>query len=514
MELPVVTPQEGETPLANAPATVPILQGAGAYFGDQNGQDNQSPLMPKSKRSLRWLWITLGVIGGVILAVYIGMAIFFMSHFTFNATVNGVNVAFQSADEVEAHIASELSNYTLSVEAREDERATITASQIDLKYVSDGQIDDLLNNQQPWAWPLSLMPDTAENFQHVSIVFDKQKLTTVLSNLPLMNKDVMRAPVDAHLTFEGNAYVIAPGDIGTTLDVGRATQVIQQALDAGETTVNLEKAGVYANPAVPADDPALVADRDRFNTYVPFQITYTFGERREVLDGNTTLGWVNTNGEAPYTLNEDAVRAWVANLASHYDTLGSTRTIINGFGEQKTVSGGTYGWQIDQEAEFWAIINAAEQHLGEQREPYLSGWADSLEAQDWGTTYLEVDLTRQHMWYYVNGEIVIDTDVVTGNPNTGYATPEGVYAIFLKASPTVARGDRLPDGTYEWEVPVTYWMQFTYNGCGFHDADWQPSFGGDAYTWRGSHGCINMPPYLAAQMYPLVEYNTPVVVHY
>ncbi len=36
------------------------------------------------------------------------------------------------------------------------------------------------------------------------------------------------------------------------------------------------------------------------------------------------------------------------------------------------------------------------------------------------------------------------------------------------------------DGTYSYEQPVTYWMPFN-GGIGFHDADWQPYFGGDRY---------------------------------
>jgi hypothetical protein len=526
MKLPDVAPRQGDT----GEALASFAQGEGASFDTavmpaQNmftpvgGVASQVALpktavMPKQKRSLRWLWILLGIIGGLILAAYIGFSVFFMSHFMFNTTVNGVDVTFQSPDGVDAYLASEIEGYTLRIAAREDQNATITSSDIGLRYVADGQMDSRVASQQVWAWPLALLPENSSAIQHVSMQFDTQKLNTTLTALSFMNAEQMRAPVDASLAFEGNAYVISPGDEGTTLDLAKTETVVAEAIDEGLTTLNLDEEGLYARPAVPADDPLLVGDRDTFNQYVPFQIIYTLGDRREVLDGNTTINWVDTAAGAGAPLNDDAVRAWVADFASRYDTLGSTRTIVNGFGEEKQVTGGTYGWQVDQEAEFWAIKAAFEQHLGEEREPLLSGWAASLDAQDWGTTYLEVDLSRQYMWYYVDGTCVLETDVITGNPNTGYATPEGVYFIFSKAMNIVTRGDPLPGGGYEWEVPVTYWMPFTYSGCGFHDAYWQPSFGGDYYLYRGSHGCINMPPSLAQELYSIVEVDTPVITHY
>lgn len=35
---------------------------------------------------------------------------------------------------------------------------------------------------------------------------------------------------------------------------------------------------------------------------------------------------------------------------------------------------------------------------------------------DIGSTYIELDLSRQNMWYYKDGELVVETPVVTGDP--------------------------------------------------------------------------------------------------
>ena len=51
-------------------------------------------------------------------------------------------------------------------------------------------------------------------------------------------------------------------------------------------------------------------------------------------------------------------------------------------------------------------------------------------------------------------------------------------------------------------------------GIGFHDADWQPYFGGDRYLTGGSHGCINMPPENAEELYNIIQYDVPIICFY
>ena len=123
----------------------------------------------------------------------------------------------------------------------------------------------------------------------------------------------------------------------------------------------------------------------------------------------------------------------------------------------------------------------------------------------WGSTYIEVDIGRQHMWYFINGQLVLNTPVVTGLP-PHWATPRGTFYIMWKASPTVLVGPT-------WRAPVSYWMQITSSGVGFHDATWQPWFGGSRYLTNGSHGCINMPLGAAAELYRRAANGTKVIIH-
>lgn len=124
---------------------------------------------------------------------------------------------------------------------------------------------------------------------------------------------------------------------------------------------------------------------------------------------------------------------------------------------------------------------------------------------DVGDTYIDVNIAEQHMWLYVDGELITDCDVVTGNYGTN-DTPKGVHTIWQRQSPATLVGA-------DYRTPVDYWLAFTYSGCGIHDATWRSSFGGSIYMGNGSHGCVNTPYDDVRIIYNNVSLGTYVVVH-
>lgn len=128
--------------------------------------------------------------------------------------------------------------------------------------------------------------------------------------------------------------------------------------------------------------------------------------------------------------------------------------------------------------------------------------------QDVGNTYIEINIKQQHMWYYINGKLYVDTPVVTGMADGVHDTPKGVHTIFVHQSPARLVGDT-------WDVMVNYWMQFTADGCGIHDSTWRASYeyGGNTYLTDGSHGCVNTPLDKVAKIFKKAHNGTIVVVH-
>lgn len=107
--------------------------------------------------------------------------------------------------------------------------------------------------------------------------------------------------------------------------------------------------------------------------------------------------------------------------------------------------------------------------------------------------YVEVDLTNQQVYAYIGGNLIVSAPCVSGLAGTGRETPSGIYQIYYKQSPAVLRGEG-------YASPVSFWMPFN-GGIGLHDASWRSSFGGNIYTYDGSHGCINLPYDAAKTIY-------------
>ena len=127
------------------------------------------------------------------------------------------------------------------------------------------------------------------------------------------------------------------------------------------------------------------------------------------------------------------------------------------------------------------------------------------DTDDIGNTYVEISLARQHMWFYKDGQLLVDTDVVTGNHNQGLDTHTGVYGIMYKERNATLVGEN-------YSSPVKYWMPF-YANTGIHDASWRTVFGGTEYINNGSHGCVNTPEANAEKIFNNIEKGVPVVVY-
>ena len=144
---------------------------------------------------------------------------------------------------------------------------------------------------------------------------------------------------------------------------------------------------------------------------------------------------------------------------------------------------------------------------GEQltREPAYFQIAQQYGTDDIGDTYVEVNLTAQHLFFYKEGSLVLETDYVSGNLSKEYGTPTGTYPVQYKENDATLVGE-------DYATPVKYWMPFNAN-IGFHDAPWRKAFGKDFYLTKGSHGCINMPPAKAKKMFENIKRGVAVVVY-
>lgn len=457
--------------------------------------------------------IVLASIVGVLAIAYIGFGVYFGSHFMFNTKINGTDYSMASAGSVEADMKEKVNDYVLTLKESDGTTEEIKGSDIGVAYESSDEVTELMKKQNNWMWITSLWKKN-EIETNIGVTYDENALAEKLQSLNCMSEDGKVASENAKPVFKDGKFEVQPEVVGTKLNAEKFSEQVAKAIDGFQTELDLKETECYDDPKYTSDSKEVKEAVDTMNNYLKATVTYDFNPHTEVVDAAKISEWLSVDDNMKVTFNEAAVGDYVMALADKYNTVGSTRTFTSGSGASVSVSGGSFGWQIDQESETAKLIENIKNGETVTREPeYYSRGKTHEDGNDIGTTFAEVDLTNQVMYYVKDGQVAMKANVVTGNPNTNHGTPAGVHFILYKESPSVLRGDRQTSGEYEWETEVQYWMPFTSDGCGFHDATWQPTFGGDRYLTNGSHGCVNMSLDEASQLYNMIQTGDPVVVH-
>lgn len=461
------------------------------------------------------LWITGGVLA-VICLIYVAISVYFMSHFFVNTKINGKNFSGKTASDVEKYLQTNIKDYKLTILENKGRQDVISGSEIGLEYRAGTEAEKLLKDQNGFAWPKAFFMENSRKVS-VNVSYNEESLNQRISQLSCLQTEQTPAE-NAKPEFDGNQYVIKPEVYGNAVDKERLTEQVKVHITEFQPQLDMVETKCYAKPKYTEDSKEVQEACDAMNKYVNASITYPMNEP-VVVDKALISQWLQVDGEMKVSLNTEAMKQWFTAFGDKYDTQGTTRTFTTPAGKSATVTGGTYGWSIDEDTELVNLQNSILNGEVVTREPayYAGGTAAAHSGQDWGNTYAEVDMSAQHMWYIQNGQVVLETDVVTGEPIPSKITPEGVYSLMWKQPNSVLVGDINPDtGEPAYRTKVKYWMQVTSSGVGFHDAIWQTAFGGTLYQipGTGSHGCINMPLDQAGALFNMIEPGTPVIFHW
>lgn len=451
--------------------------------------------------------IVLGVLMAYVLILvlaYAGGVVYFSKHFFSGSKINGLDSAGKTVKEVERDMESQIASYELVIKEREDKTETISAAKIGMKYVDDGKIKELKKQQNPFTWFLSFI-HAKDYTMSATTTYDEAAVKAAVDQLAVVQDENMVKPVNAHLEVTENGYEIIPETLGTEVDKEKVKAVVLDAIERGASEVNLEEAGCYTSPEVLSTDEKLAKQQEEGNKFLNVTVTIDFADRQEVVNKDVMKDWLVVGEDGSLDLSHEKAKAYVQELKYEYDTFGSSRQFTTAYGETITVSGGDYGWVIAPNDTTTKILDAIKSGESQTITPEYTYSAYRREKDEIGNTYVEISLSRQHMWFFKDGQLLVSTDIVTGNHNRGWDTHTGVYAIMYKERDATLVGEG-------YNSSVTYWMPF-YANTGIHDATWRSSFGGSIYMNNGSHGCINTPYDQAEKIFNNIEKGVPVVVY-
>ena len=459
-----------------------------------------------------------GIVVLVLLIVYLAGMLYYNDKFLNGTMVNGSDVGGMTLQKANDQLSKKVNGQSLKLIFNDGQSEVLQSAQLGVSYNKDNSLNQLMKNQNKWAWFIGFFKNEKNTLTDLIQISD-ENLTNGIASMEHAKEENQIAPTDAYIQYKDGSFSIIEETLGSKFNIEELVKNIKVALSEGKQQLDVTKANGYVKPQVYKDDQDLNNQLKAANEYCLSAITYTTPKGKEIaLDGSTLITWLSKQDDGSYTKDESVFKekltAFVKELASQYNSIGATRTFTGKDGQSHTVSGGTYGFRVSTDSEVSALLKMINENKSENnRIPEHTGQLPSGENGGLGTTYLEINITKQHLWFVKDGSVVLESDFVSGKESDPTRlTPSGTYYIYNKVRNRVLRGTKHPYGNYVYESPVSYWMPFN-KGIGLHDASWRSTFGRDIYINSGSHGCINLPTGFAGSLYSQIYVNLPVVVY-
>ncbi len=335
----------------------------------------------------------------------------------------------------------------------------------------------------------------------LNVISGTEELAANLANaLPSTEGELMTA--DAYIDYE--QMTIIPEVQGENLDYTKLAKAVaaQRKTAPMNGTFAFYKKDYVLVPAVTSAD--LEEELAWAKEHLVKGIDIVDGNGNTVHVGSTQMSKLVIHNSKSVEYDKEAAMALADTLAGNRRP---SRVRIQTNSGVKELYNYAISVSIDREKSADSILEAAKASV-ENAEPIVAQIYEDTETAVRLSTYVEVSTERQHLWYYRNGSLIIDSPVVTGMYGV-HDTPHGIFRLAYKERSATLRGPN-GDGT-QYESHVAYWMPFN-GGIGLHDAPWRGSFGGNIYIGDGSHGCVNLPHNTARTLYNELSSGSIIVV--
>ena len=424
-----------------------------------------------------------------------------------NTTINGVDVGGMTLNDVLSQFEKRTSvNVLENNEPLAQSSLSNVGATLDANSIQKLSGNDVLPKRLS-LWQVLFRKGKSHKID-LTVAFQNDGLLNYLVNTVGVSNNNRQHPTNASVVLKNNELVIEKGDVGGWLDFS----LLPSSAPVVNGVVELNLNTLYEQAKLNEASPELLTFKDAITQAVERQVSVVISGKVLMVDKATLMSWLIVDKEKlTYSFDFNAIQQYFSQLDSEYASVYKTRQFASTKSGTVSVQPGILGWAVDIESSVNGFISALSNTGDVQFTVITKGQGDQrlTPEQEIGNTYVEVDLLNQHLWYYQEGKLVLETDIVSGRIGTD--TIAGAYYVWSKESPSVLKGYNPHTGS-NYEQPVNYWMPFDWSGQGIHDASWQSSFGGDNYLNHGSLGCINVPPSTMPFLYDAINQGTPVII--
>ncbi|WP_078429613.1 L,D-transpeptidase family protein [Alkalihalobacterium alkalinitrilicum] len=465
-------------------------------------ENNLSP-----QKSTKWFksWKFIIAIISVIAIIFAAMSYYQMTHFNSNITINNIEVSGLTADQA----LKKLQTSAFKNEIYIGELLILEGKETQMEFTENDlpEIKKLLNSQ--WTF----FPSSEAKSYYLTLSnqdpYRSQVLKTELEQeLNFINKDLI-APIDAQATLENGEIIVSESAEGEQYDV----KSLLEEYDQHEYTSEIYLETIFLQP-IKEDSETVQKQVEKLQDFLGHTVEYKVQDQVYSLTASELIINASLSEDMNIMINSDSIHEKIVEINNAQSTLGKDFTFKTHSGSVISVKGQGYGWALNVEKESKMIKDAFQkgQESVSASNTYGNGWSgegygyETISNYGIGDTYAEVSIAEQRMWIYRDGELVVSTDVVTGNRSTQQDTLPGVWYILFKRTPYTLTGSN-------YSVDVDYWAPFTNSGQGFHDADWRTNWSKNAYHNAGSNGCVNVPPGVMKKVYDNLSVYDPVIIY-
>lgn len=460
--------------------------------------------MKKQKRT-RWI----GIIGAVLVVIYLGGVIHYHNHFLPHTSILGTSIAGQNIASASKTLNQNVksSDYTFT----ENDKTVFSASkkELGIRQNFKPSLEQIAQGQNAWTWPVKLVSTKATKIPNAQALLNKQKLQEFSQTKTATLNQNRKSSKDAQLAFKNGKVTVKKQYQGNKVAADQLFDTVQKSINQNTNVIKLSAA--YEKPQLTVQSKQFKNMKAKMEKISKVSGTLKiYNDKTVNISKSKIQSWVTQSG-TKITLNESGMKQFLTKINDKYSTYGKDHAFNSTNDGHIKVQGGLYGWTVNQPKEMATLKTAILNGNSFNRWVNTKGPGYHKNGTDIGKTYVEVDLKQQHEYYYKDGKLALESAVVTGNPSKNHATPTGVYDVWSKQPNAILRGDN-GNGT-KYATRVNYWMPIDDTGVGLHDSPWQPKYGGNWYQSHGSHGCVNNPPAFMGQLFNAVSVGTPVIVH-
>lgn len=410
--------------------------------------------------------------------------------FNYGTKINNIDCSFLSVEEAIDKVNGDMKAITFLVVTPEGKNVEYSPSPKDFVVTVDtGLVLKAFQIQKELG---AMNKFELENF----CVVDEKALKDYLRAIPELNGANNVTPQNAYTTInEAGIAEVVPEVYGNDISFDEAFEFALTAIRMGDSRIDFSKL-TKTQPEIFSGNQEIQKEVDEINHFLETSILVTLFDKTQItFDARSFI----TEGEHGITLDKEAsinnflerIYQGVENIyyALKINATGMDKSLTLPVVEKPVVNGEAMRAEIEN-----CLLEGGNHEI----EPIYQNEISQ-------NSYVELDLSRQKLWLYVDGNCVLETPCVTGNVNRGDSTPTGTFFLAYKERNATLEGEG-------YSSFVNYWMPFN-GGIGFHDASWRKEFGGNIYIANGSHGCVNLPLENAKILYQYISKSMPILVY-